>query len=184
MISNKIFKIFIGLFAIVAHLVVAEKTSPWAGASTNKVQIVKGQTNQKRLDRNVVIGIIEEIRQTGSAQLSIPHPQGGELSFNVRFSNLLSKKLQSKHPDIYTLKGFGINSERIRINLTPSGLNAIVFTNNETIHIVPTDDEGSEHVSYFREGPVVLSSDIAKHTICLNEHEVIDQTLSSFYLTS
>ncbi|TRX61853.1 hypothetical protein FNH22_03500 [Fulvivirga sp. M361] len=125
---------------VLPQLIFAQNRGLWKEGSPNTRASVRWQDvklNRKELNSEALSVILSDIKKNGRAKFSIPYPSGGEMTFDVRPSNLLSKAVQEKNPDIQTFKGYSKNGELARINLTSAGLHAIVFSKDDTIYLDP-----------------------------------------------
>lgn len=62
-----------------------------------------------------------------AAAVYLPLPEGGFSEFTVVDSGTLPKELQEKYPDILSFKGRDADGRRIRLDMSPLGLQAMVF---------------------------------------------------------
>ncbi|MEO9853141.1 MAG: reprolysin-like metallopeptidase [Reichenbachiella sp.] len=105
--------------------------------------------NRKKLNRDMLVHVLSDIDRNGSSTISIPHPSGAETQFDIQPSNLLSREVQNRHPEIQTFKGFNKSGELVRMNWTTDGLHAMIFSKDGTIYLDPMSHERDEYVSYF-----------------------------------
>ncbi|WP_281987814.1 reprolysin-like metallopeptidase [Aquimarina aggregata] len=145
-------KVILISLLIIPQLIFAQHKSIWNSVdikTRTSNQWSDVQTNQKELNIEVLNEVLNQVKINGNAILTMPHPIGGELIFNVESSNLLSKEIQKKYPEIQTLRGQSANGERIRMNVNALGLSAIIFSEEGTIFIAPSTKESKLYISYF-----------------------------------
>ncbi len=146
-------KIVLLSILIIPQLICAQKSQLWTNPDTDSKPVTRQwdglKANRKDLNYNVLDAIIRKVKQDGAATISIPHPDGGAMFFNIRPGNLLSKEVQAKNPEIQTFKGYSDKGELIRIDVSPDGFNAIVFSNEGTIYLDPVTSGNKQHLSYF-----------------------------------
>jgi hypothetical protein len=85
--------------------------------------------------------------------LSIPFPEGKEIEFYLTESPIMAPELAAKFPELKTYIVQSVNRENQasgRIDFTPLGFHAIIFTGNGTVYVDPYsmgDDEN--YISYY-----------------------------------
>jgi hypothetical protein len=85
--------------------------------------------------------------------LSIPFPEGKEVDFYITESPIMAPELSAKFPELKTYTVQSVNKEDQasgRIDFTPLGFHAIIFTANGTVYVDPYsmgDDEN--YISYY-----------------------------------
>ncbi len=62
-----------------------------------------------------------------ATDVSLPLPEGGFSDFNVVDSGTLPPELQKKYPEILSFKGRDAQGRRLRLDVSPSGFQAMVF---------------------------------------------------------
>lgn len=89
------------------------------------------------------------VLRPGATSLSLLLPDGRVERFRVEEFPLLSPALQRQHPEIHTYRGVGTDDARLtaRLDVTPAGLRAILFTPQGTAFIDPWDRARS--ISYW-----------------------------------
>ncbi len=83
-------------------------------------------------------------------QLALPYPNGTLSNFTLKEASIMHPDLQKRFPQIKTFKGVNSKNEMVRMDLTPKGIHAIVFTKQGTIYIDPDSFEDTKYVSYYR----------------------------------
>ncbi len=87
------------------------------------------------------------------AELVLPLPDGTFARFTVQESPLMEEKLAAKFPDMKTYVARGIDDPRLsaRLDQTPQGFHAIIFSDKGSVYIDPFWRDDTEHyVSYRR----------------------------------
>lgn len=87
------------------------------------------------------------------AEIVLPMPDGTFARFTVQESPLMEEKLAAKFPEMKTYIARGIDDPRLsaRLDQTPQGFHAIIFTDKGSVYIDPYWRDDAEHyVSYKR----------------------------------
>jgi len=90
--------------------------------------------------------------ESGGIEINLPFPEGGQYRFYALNSPIMSPKLAAKYPRIQTYKLQGIDepSASGRLSISPSGLQATVFSSQGTILIKPYfRNDPNYNISYF-----------------------------------
>lgn len=145
-------KLILFFWIIPATLVAQHEDILWKDPSSisriaDKWQGMK--VNRKVLNRDLLATMLRDVDRHGRTMISLPHPTGSEMQFDIQSSHLLSKEVQQRHPAIQTFKGFSKSGELVRMNWTTNGLRAIIFSNAGTIYLDPISVENDEYASYF-----------------------------------
>ncbi|HEX9655844.1 MAG TPA: zinc-dependent metalloprotease family protein [Bacteroidota bacterium] len=85
--------------------------------------------------------------------IDLPLPRGTSERFRVLESPIMAPELAAKYPEIRTYIGQGIDDPRstVRMDWTPYGFHAIIFTSNGTIYIDPYNRSTASHyISYYK----------------------------------
>ncbi len=96
-----------------------------------------------RLDLDGIGTFLETTPKEKSAEpgrvLQLPLPGGGTATFSIRESSIMEAELAAKFPEIRTWAGQGIDepTASVRLDITPHGFHAIVFSAAGTIYIDP-----------------------------------------------
>ncbi len=90
--------------------------------------------------------------QAGEHRLTLPLPEGDEVTFNLQPYDLLPADLASKHPDIQTFKGVNPEAptETGRFDLGPQGFHAM-FTHQGKMVFVDPLRNGEGHAIYYQQ---------------------------------
>jgi uncharacterized repeat protein (TIGR01451 family) len=95
--------------------------------------------------------------------LTLPMPDGSSQRFSIFESPIMAPELAAKYPDIRTFAGQGLDDPTIttRLDLTPKGFHAILFTPDGTIYIDPLiKDNLVYYASYHREDVLPRNGDV------------------------
>ena len=95
-----------------------------------------------------------ELLQDGGVgrELSLPMPAGGFASFMLSDSGTLPAELASRYPQIRSYVGSDAGGRHARIDVSPLGLNAMVFAGSESWLVRPVEfGTGSAYVSFRRD---------------------------------
>jgi hypothetical protein len=85
--------------------------------------------------------------------LNLPYPNGESKRFYILNSPIMEPGLAIKYPEIRTFIAQGVDepSSNARLDLTPQGFHAIIFSEQGTIYIDPYSQNSSEYyISYFK----------------------------------
>jgi len=102
------------------------------------------------------------------AVLVLPLPDGTNGRFALVESPVMAAELQARYPEIRTYSGHGLDdtSARTRVDLTPHGFHAIIFSAAGTIYIDPLQRGDVDHYqSYFKRDNLPHPSDTRACTI-------------------
>ena len=83
--------------------------------------------------------------------LTLPMPNGVELSFRLEPTQVMAPELAARYPQIRTFSGTvdGQPGIRARFDLSPRGLRAQIFTPQGEVYIDPLSHESSTHQIYY-----------------------------------
>ena len=86
--------------------------------------------------------------KAGGAPLSLPLPEGGSVEVVAQERSVLDPAFQARHPEIrsYTLSGPSVSG---RMSVTPLGVNALYFTSEGAISILPSRIRTGRHAVYY-----------------------------------
>ncbi|MFZ2488346.1 MAG: reprolysin-like metallopeptidase [Anaerolineae bacterium] len=90
---------------------------------------------------------------TSSAILALPLPQGGYARFRLVESPVMASELAAKFPEISTYAGQGVDdpTASVRLDWTPAGFHAMLFTTAGVVYIDPYSQGDTEHyISYYK----------------------------------
>lgn len=113
------------------------------------------------LDRGMMQSQIEKApeayRGIKPVEVHIPSPEGQILRFALQKSVTLPLELSKKYPDIQTYQGYGIDNaqQKIRLELTPSGLHAMMWLGGKIAMLEPF--QGNQHIAYWAENYPISS---------------------------
>lgn len=100
-----------------------------------------------------VAGIRAALAAPG-ATLALPHPTGGFTEFTLADSGTMPPELAARYPEIRSYVGVDGRGNRARIDISPLGVNAMVFerSSGNGIWVVRPDmpGEGSDYLSFYR----------------------------------
>ncbi len=86
-------------------------------------------------------------------ELTLPMPDGTMARFAIEESPLMESKLAARFPDVKTYIGRGLDNPLLsaRLDQTPQGFHALVFTGTDTVYIDPYwRNDNTTYVSYQR----------------------------------
>lgn len=113
------------------------------------------------------------IRQGRSNNLALPLPEGGVTYFTLSESDVLPAALASRYPQLKSYKGVDDHGRHVRLDITPYGLQAMVYDNEGGIWIVQpaqqlsgkairANDRGDTYWS-FRRAALPASAPFSEH---------------------
>ncbi|SHJ59042.1 Por secretion system C-terminal sorting domain-containing protein [Reichenbachiella agariperforans] len=146
-------KYFLFFTCLIPQILSAQNTSVWNQSSGNTKLESKWagiQIHRSELNKSVLDPFLRQASRKGESQISFLDPHGKEMVFTVQSSNLMSKGLQGKYPEIKTFKGVSSKGERVRFTITSAGMTGIVFTQEGTVVIEPESFESTSYVSYYK----------------------------------
>lgn len=85
--------------------------------------------------------------------LKLPYPDGTLKNFRILYSPIMEEQLAVQFPEIRTYIAYGIDdpSASGRLDFTPAGFHAIIFTSEGTIYIDPYSRNTTEYyISYYK----------------------------------
>jgi len=85
--------------------------------------------------------------------ISLPLPNGSYSRFRIVDSPVMEKELADKFPDIKTYAGQGIDDQfsNVRLDITPSGFHAMIFTATDIVFIDPyAKGDNYNYISYYK----------------------------------
>ncbi len=89
--------------------------------------------------------------RTIGMEIALPLPDGGFGRFSLHTSPIMEPALAAKFPDIQTFVGQGLDdpTATVRLDITPDGLHAAIFSAETTIYIDPFSSSADTHyISY------------------------------------
>jgi len=113
------------------------------------------------------------LRQSQST-LSLPAPDGKEMTFTIMESPVMAPELASAYPMIRTYLGVSTTDSRVsaRFDLTPFGFHAMVFSAEGVYYVEPyTFGNTSEYITYYKKDITAIMPSM----ICENDDEAMDQ---------
>jgi len=105
------------------------------------------------LDFPSAIARVSQAARGGAAvALALPHPDGGFRDFLLSDSRTMPEELQAKYPEIVSLSGIDGEGRSVRLDISPQGLNAMVFDQDGIWIVRPESRDGStgRYISYQR----------------------------------
>lgn len=84
--------------------------------------------------------------------IELPLPDGTLLEFRVVEASIMEAELQAKYPEIRTYQAASTTPERLkaRLDLTPAGFHAVIFTAQGTVYIDPyRRGDAAHYLSYY-----------------------------------
>ena len=112
----------------------------------NDYKVYKFDISALTGDLNGIASVTDpSIGYTG--RISLPHPDGTVKKYDVKRNTTISPALNIKHPDIYTMDGYGVDhSAKMKWSITSKGLHAMIMQPNKpTIFIDPYNDGNSNY---------------------------------------
>jgi hypothetical protein len=107
---------------------------------------------------------------TGGTIVTLPMPDGTAERFAITQNGVMSPELAAKYPDIKTYSGQGVDNptSTARLDLTPQGFHAVIFTTEKgSIYIDPYAKGDTEnYIVYFKKDFVTKKNDGVKETTC------------------
>jgi hypothetical protein len=91
------------------------------------------------LDVGALRRFVDENVASG-ATLAVPRPEGGYGEFALEDSGTLPAELAAKYPEIRSLRGVDADGNRIRVDISPLGFQAMVFDHDGGIWIVQPEN--------------------------------------------
>ncbi|WP_378187427.1 zinc-dependent metalloprotease [Aquimarina sp. W85] len=150
--TNYITQLFFILW-LVPIVLSAQQTKIWKQSSNNQKLDSKWsgiKTYTSELNQTILTTFLEKAPQKTESQMSFLDPNGKEMIFTVKPSGIMSKGLQEKYPEIKTYKGFNAKGATVRFTITPSEMNAIIYSKDGTILIEPMTSKSTKYVSYYQ----------------------------------
>ncbi len=148
----------------------------WADVSESSIinkssrVIIPQEYRTLHLDKPILLQILNKAPMEFSSEtrskrvlLEIPYPNGENKSFSIQNSPIMEEGLAVKYPEIRTFIAQGIDdpSASGRIDFTPAGFHAMIFTSEGTIYIDPYSQITSEHyISYYKKNFIPAESNI------------------------
>ncbi len=106
----------------------------------------------------------------GANEIALPLPEGGYARFTLADSGTLPPELAARYPAIRSLIGTAADGTRARIDLSPIGLNAMVFAKDGIWLVRPESyGEGAAYLSFRRRA---LTRDPAQFRCSLDQSNV------------
>lgn len=128
----------------------------WQDAPSSALSADMPQPGQRRsltLDFHKTNSLVAGSQRAGAAvALSLPHPDGGFYDFLLSDSGVMPAELQAKYPEIVSLSGIDGEGRSARVDISPSGLQAMVFDTDGVWIVRPEMREGTgnRYMSYRR----------------------------------
>ncbi len=162
----------ISILSLFSHTTILAQSAYWQDIS-EMPDLVQGRSNAQKKPRYLSLDI-DAVKNTLSGKsiedvtfiIDIPMPEEGYQQFEVSPSNVMSKKLASKFPNITTFSGRGIDdpTATVKVDYGPEGLHAMVLRPDiPPIYIDPVSyDHKGVYMSYHKHD-VRPSQDSSKH---------------------
>lgn len=104
-----------------------------------------------QLDVAAMQAYVANARGNGAAfELAVPQPDGSFAEFLVADSRTMPPALQAKYPRIASLSGSDTAGRKVRIDLSPSGFDAMVFDQDGVWLVRPESNVGGNRYLSFR----------------------------------
>jgi len=133
-------------------------------SSAGERRIVPNQYRAVRADVDTLQQLLSQapLRIAGQSSetsllLPLPMPDGTEMLFNVYESPIMAPELAAKFPTIRTYAGQGVDdpTATTRLDWTPSGFHAIIFSTTGTVYIDPYAQGDTTHYISYNKNAVV-----------------------------
>ncbi|MDC8013956.1 reprolysin-like metallopeptidase [Tahibacter soli] len=113
--------------------------SLWAenAAETNAAAIEPGR--RLLLDVGALRRFVD-VETVKGAALAVPRPDGGYAQFALEDSGTMPPELAAKFPEIRSLKGIDADGNRIRVDISPLGFQAMVFGHDGDVWVVQPEN--------------------------------------------
>lgn len=117
--------------------------------------------------------------------IDIPMPDGSIEKFSVETSSVMANGLAAKFPEIKTYKVRGIDnpSSSGRVDVTPKGFHAFIFTDKGLVYVDPvvSDEQDGIHryQSYYKKDFVASNQHLARNYSCgmSQQHDHVSESL-------
>lgn len=112
-----------------------------------------GHRRSLTLDFAKASALLTQTQRAGAAAaLSLPHPDGSFHDFLLSDSGVMPPELKAKFPDIVSLSGIDGEGRSARVDISPTGLNAMVFDPDGVWIVRPEARNGTSnrYMSYAR----------------------------------
>ena len=154
------------LILSVLHVAALSAQSMWNNASESSLpvnaerRIVPDQFRAVRLQTNEIQTVLHSAPLRNSAEsaeasvvLTLPMPDGSEMSFRIVETPVMAPALQAKYPSIRCYTGFGLEDKgaRLKADFTPWGFHGMIVTSSgETVFIDPYAHGNQEFYTVYR----------------------------------
>ncbi len=113
-----------------------------------------------QLDLAGLRAYVADLRTGGAAfELAVPRPDGTFAQFLVTDSRTMPAALQAKYPQIASLSGSDSAGRKVRIDVSPSGFQAMVFENEGVWLVRPESYAGGDRYLSFRRADLPAPSE-------------------------
>lgn len=136
---------------------------------------ISGPTTYRSLDLDLASVQAELARSNGGVgmTLTLPNPDGRLIEFMLSDSGTLPAELAAKYPQIHSFLGIDDKGRHARIDISPLGLHAMVFDQEESWLVRPVNyGPGRDYVS-FKRSAIGAGSDFFCGTDAIAEPDVL-----------
>lgn len=131
----------LGTFTI-EHAQAADTAAFWKDSTTAKTATAGAPTAYRSVTLDLaglkteLSAAASSIRQGRSNNLALPLPEGGVTYFTLSESDVMPAALASRYPQLKSYKGVDNQGRHVRLNITPYGLQAMVYGDDGGIWLV------------------------------------------------
>lgn len=124
--------------------------------------------------------------QQNPQRLLLPLPNGTYVAVNIVSSSIMEPALAEKFPMIRTYAFRGVEERLVsgRLDFTPAGFHAMIFTNDGTVYIDPFQtNDISHYISYYKKDYLKRGSLLNTNPSCLEDNPEVREELETLLKT-